>query len=269
MVFNTLTFDGVNSIDKGIYITGEAVYNAPERQMDMIPIPGRSGALAIDQGRFENITVTYPAGCFGSDQSKFAEKMREFRNILASRYRYVRLEDSYHPDEYRLALYKAGLDVDPVSYSTAGEFKIEFECKPQRFLKSGEIPIELYEMQVLTDHNLDPLTTETGEELEARTPIKKIINPTEFEARPTIITPSPGTINFGGQLVTISGSFTLPIHIDCDMMEIYQVTSAGAVINASDKVSFSPNKFPVLQPGEMSFSTNIGNVEIMPNWWIV
>jgi hypothetical protein len=30
-VFKSLTFDGINSLNYGIYITGEAVYNAPER----------------------------------------------------------------------------------------------------------------------------------------------------------------------------------------------------------------------------------------------
>ena len=141
-VFNSLTFDGENSLDYGVYITGEAVYNAPDRAVELISIPGRNGAIALDQGRFENIEVTYPAGTFGDDQPEFASKIRAFRNALASRFNYVKLTDSYHPDEYRLGLYKSGLTTTPVQRSKAGEFPIVFNCKPQRFLTSGETEVD-------------------------------------------------------------------------------------------------------------------------------
>ena len=71
-VFNSLTFDGENSLDYGIYITGEGVYDAPGRAVEMVTIPGRNGTLAIDQGRFENIDVKYAAGSFGSTQAEYA-----------------------------------------------------------------------------------------------------------------------------------------------------------------------------------------------------
>ena len=154
-IFRSLTFDGVNSLDYGIYITGEAVYNAPERAVEMVTIPGKNGALAIDQGRFENIEVTYHAGCFADNQADFAEKVMKFRNALASRYTYKKLTDEYHSDEYRLGLYKSGLEVDAVHYSTAGEFDITFDCKPQRFLTSGET--------ALTPFDYIDTQTETGE----------------------------------------------------------------------------------------------------------
>lgn len=137
-IFKALTFDGVNSLDYGIYITGEAVYNAPERAVEMVNIPGKNGALALDQGRFENIEVTYHAGCFADTQEEFARKVMEFRNALASRFVYKRLTDGYHTDEYRMALYKSGLELSPVRYSTASEFDITFDCKPQRFLIDGD-----------------------------------------------------------------------------------------------------------------------------------
>ena len=66
-IFKGLTFDGVDSTQYGVYITGEAVYNAPMRDVEMIEIPGRNGAYALDKGRFTNIEVTYPAGIYGKD----------------------------------------------------------------------------------------------------------------------------------------------------------------------------------------------------------
>ena len=140
--FKSLTFDGENSRDYGVYITGQAVFNAPERNVEMVEIPGRNGAYALDKGNFNNIEVTYPAGIFADSLTDFAEAVSDFRNFLCSRTGYVRLTDDYNPDEYRLAVYKSGLEVTPTQL-IAGEFNITFECKPQRYLTSGEDLIEV------------------------------------------------------------------------------------------------------------------------------
>lgn len=136
-IYKSLIFDGESSRDYGVYITGQAVYNAPEREVEMISIPGRNGQFALDMGRFENIEVTYPAGIFANTEADFARAISDFRNFLCSRKGYVRLTDEYNPDEYRMAIYKSGLEVEPAQLR-AGEFEIVFDCKPQRFLTSGE-----------------------------------------------------------------------------------------------------------------------------------
>lgn len=172
MVFNNLNFAGVNSIDYGIYITGEAVYNVPERSVEFVSIAGRDGDLILDNGHFENIEVTYPAGCFGEDQTSFADKVRAFRNAIASKKGYQRLTDSYNPNEYRLATFVNGVEVDPTSYGRAGEFELVFNCQPFRYLMSGESEIEVT----------------SGDE---------IANPTLFESKPLIEVEGYGTLNVG------------------------------------------------------------------------
>lgn len=137
-IFNSLIFGGVRSVDYGIYITGEAVYNVPVRAVEMVSVPGRNGAIAIDQGYWENIEVSYPAGCFGSTQAEFAEAIARFRNAIASQVGYKRLTDTYHPEEYRMAMYISGLEVEAVQSGKAGEFTLTFDAKPQRFLITGE-----------------------------------------------------------------------------------------------------------------------------------
>lgn len=268
-VFNSFTFDGINSLDNGVYITGEAVYNAPERAVEMVQIPGRNGDLAIDQGRYENIEVTYPAGVFANNQEEFAMKIREIRNILCSRFSYVVITDTYNPDEYRLGLYKSGLEVDFAAYHQAGEFQITFNCKPQRFLNSGQIPIGLYEEDILADHTLDPIVTDQGEEIGVKSMIESFDNPTPFESTPLIVAPGPGELRIGNQNIVIGGDGTLPIYIDSDMKEIYQINQSGAVISASDLVSFTPNAFPIIKPGENEISSSIGGIDIIPRWWIL
>ena len=138
MIFKGLTFGGVNSLDYGIFITGEAVYNAPERSVTSIEIEGRNGDLLIDNGRFLNIEIKYPAGCFAETQEDFKQKIESFRNAIISQISYQRLTDDYNPDEYRLAVYKSGLDVSVAVLHQGGEFNLTFDCEPQRFLTSGE-----------------------------------------------------------------------------------------------------------------------------------
>lgn len=142
--YKSLTFDGESSRDYGVYITGEAAFNAPARSVEMVSIPGRNGAYALDKGHFENIEVIYPAGIFAENEADFAAAISDFRNYLCSRSGYCRLTDEYNPDEYRLAVYKSGLEVDPARL-IAGEFDIVFDCKPQRYLTSGEEFIEVGE----------------------------------------------------------------------------------------------------------------------------
>ena len=83
-IFKSFSFDNTSSRNYGIYITGEAVYNAPERAVEMVSIPGRNGALALDEGRFENIEVSYPAGIFAESETDFANAVSDFRNFLCS-----------------------------------------------------------------------------------------------------------------------------------------------------------------------------------------
>lgn len=140
-LFKGFTFDGVNSLDYDIYITGAGVYNAPERAVEKVSVPGRNGDLNIDQGRFENVPVTYAkCGCAAKTQAELAEKVAAFRNALCSRVGYKRLTDDYNKDEYRMAMYVSGLEVEAIAQHRMGTFDIVFDAMPQRFLKSGEVP---------------------------------------------------------------------------------------------------------------------------------
>lgn len=179
-MFKSLTFDGEDSRNYGVYITGQAVFNAPEREVEMISIPGRNGQFALDMGRFENIEVTYPAGIFANTEAEFAEAVSNFRNLLCSRRGYVRLQDEYHPDEYRMAIYKSGLELENVALK-AGEFEITFDCKPQRYLTSGETESPVANNGTLT-------------------------NPTLFDAEPLLEVEGYGTIEFNGYNINLANA---------------------------------------------------------------
>ena len=218
VIYKGLNFDGVNSLDYGIYITGEGVYNAPTRDVEAIEVPGRNGDFILDKGRFSNISVTYKAGTFAQSQTEFAEKLSEFRNAILSRVGYKRLEDDYHPDEFRMAIYTNGLEVGPVHYSEAGEFELTFNCKPQRFLKSGETA----------------QTVESG---------GAITNPTPFEAQPLLLLDGYGNIEIEGKKIAVSGEPLGEIKLvnsgTLQSREIYLRFTEGnaAKLNAGDVIT--------------------------------
>lgn len=176
-IFKTLTFDGRSSSEFNVYITGEGVFNAPERAVEMISIPGRNGAFALDYGRFENIEVTYNCGIAGDNDADFASAISDFRNWLCSRNGYVRLTDDYNAGEYRMAIYKSGLEVTAENLK-AGEFPVVFECKPQRFLTSGESKISVTSGDTIT-------------------------NPTLFNSRPMLEVTGYGDVNIGSDTIEI------------------------------------------------------------------
>ena len=226
-IYKALKFDNVSSRTYGVYITGEAVYNAPERDVEMITIPGRNGSFALDNGRFQNIEVSYPAGIFAETEADFRQAISDFRNFLCSRNGYVRLQDEYNPDEYRMAVYKSGLEVDPAMLK-AGEFTITFDCKPQRWLTSGETEVTI---------------ASSGD---------TITNPTLFESSPLLEVEGYGDIGIGGETITIQNEVVG--HVDLPGIPAKQYNVVGgdsgktynhiytfdsSVFNAGDVISIA------------------------------
>lgn len=210
-IFKGFTFDGIDSKDYGVYISGDAVFNAPERDVEMIDIPGRNGSYALDKGRFANITVTYPAGLFGDTEADFAQGISDLRNALASRKGYCRLEDEYNPNEYRMAIYRSGLDVEPASLKS-GEFDIVFDCKPQRFLKSGETAVEV---------------TSGG----------TINNPTLFESKPLLQVWGYGDIGVNGETITVQNVPIGELTIARNEARAGRVNGTSSVVNVSATIA--------------------------------
>ena len=214
--YKTFTFDGVSSADYGVYITGEGVFNAPERAVEMVDIPGRNGSYALDQGRFGNIEVTYTAGMVDDSETNFADRLANVRNWLCSKKGYVRLEDDYNPDEYRMAVYSSGISVEHADLRT-GEFEISFDCKPQRWLTSGETATAVANNGTLT-------------------------NPTLFDAEPLLEVKGYGGIHFNGYSIDIQ-NVTLGNVIIADSNEsqypplVYAVSQD--IANNGDTIDYS------------------------------
>lgn len=209
-----LTFDGETSASYGVRILGTGVFNAPQRATRAITVPGRNGSVMMDLGRFENIDVTYPANLVADNPEDFAAAMSEFRNFLCSKKGYCRLEDDYNPGEYRLAMYKGGLEVSE-KVLKAGEFNITFTCKPQRFLTSGETEVTVTRGDTIT-------------------------NPTPFDSQPLLAVKGEGTVTVNGYAIRL-------IHQDLGNVSLFGQKKATALQPTIHNVTVGNNtytKFP-------------------------
>ena len=128
------TYGGRRSDEYGVTISGGGTYSAPARDMTEVVIPGKNGHMLLDNGRFENITVTYPGWLARTFEGRFDE----FRAAMAASPGYKRLEDTYNPEEFRLAAFRSGIAPDTGPLNRSGRFDITFDCRPERWLKSGE-----------------------------------------------------------------------------------------------------------------------------------
>ena len=229
-----LTIDGVSSEDFNIWISGGATFDSPKRDVETVQVPGRDGDLVFDNGRNENQSLKYPAFITRG----FQKNIDNFTDFISSLRGYKRLEDTYHPDEYRMALFSDGVKVKTTAANLAGEFDITFNCKPQRWLKEGEKPITF---------------TADG----------SIKNPTYQVAKPLLRVYGTGTVKIGGVTITIS-SANVYTDIDCETMDAYK----GAV-NCNANISTSNDEFPTLGAGATGIvlGGSVTQVDITPRWW--
>ena len=131
-------FNGKKSSDFDVWASGLNIFHSPERRIERIQVPGRNGELLIEDGSFENTELLFK-DCF--IPRHFSENFTNLSNYLNRQKGYQRLELSWLPDEYRLAAFHGDIEASMKNWNGMGKFDLTFNCKPQRFLKSGEEPI--------------------------------------------------------------------------------------------------------------------------------
>ena len=228
------TFNGFNSKDFGVWISGSGTYGAPSWDVEEVSIPGRNGTLHIDKGRLNNISITYPAFI----PRHWPVKWAGFKNAMLHDSGFHRLEDTYHPDFFRLASYVGPLEPEVTAANLSGAFDISFICRPERWLKDGE--------------RLREITSGTV-----------LMNPTGYTAKPLIRCYGSGSISVGSTWLGVAG-VTDYIDIDSELMDAY---------HGSDNLNGNlgaPDGCPVLGAGETRINfPGFSSVLIAPRWWTV
>lgn len=237
-----MLIDGKNSIEYGIWLFGNEEYNFPQRDVEMVSVPGRSGDLTIDKDRFKNIKVKYSCVMLDKD----GRNLDAFRAFLLSGSGYRRIETTFDLDHYRLGISTGDIKPKMSRQKDVSTFDMVFDCKPQRYFKSGE----------------DSFSVNSGE---------TVYNPSLYESRPLIRVVTrlkSGTtkarLTIGNVAVDV-----LPVadyvDIDSELQDAYH-----GLDNLNSKISLVNNAFPVLSAGENQITfTDITSVTITPRWWTI
>lgn len=234
-----IIYNGVSSEELGIVVEHPPNYEIAKRRYETIQVPGRNGDIIIDNNCFDNVDRTYDIaiGQEGGDFTVFASRMADW---LSAGSGYCRLEDTYEPDYYKMAVMSDPGEVINI-LQQAGRTTVTFNRRPERFLKMGERFVEVYNGSILT-------------------------NPTKYTAKPIIEVSGKGSgsITVGRRTIEIE-NIVNSITIDSELQEAYSdgVNQNGNII--------APDGLPILEAGEnvISYSGGIANVTISPRWWTI
>lgn len=240
MSFHYLRFAGTDSRSLRLAIEDEPMYTTAQRLVETENVPGRNGDLFFDHCSYLNTEAEYAISAYAKPHYT-AELARRAALWLQGTPGYHRLEDSFRPDEFRLAMFNGPLDVE-IMLRTWGRAKLTFDCKPQRFLKCGEMPQTITNGSTLVNRWQDahPLICVHGSG-------SGVLMVGEYEADLLSI-PSAG------------------LTLDCEEQDCYiNGTNLNRFVELADGL------FPVLRHGEskIRWSGGIESVTILPRWWVL
>lgn len=237
--FGKILFGGEYSDQYGIFVETFPSDTWPEYEYGHHKVHGKNGDVLTDPKRFNNVSRKYKISAYDySDYRSVSKKVSEWLHKTISS-KYIRLEDSYEPDVYRLAVYEESNELENL-LGTAGKCEIEFNCKPQKFLISG------------------------SEEIEITTSNKTLYNPTDRDAAPLIKIYGSGKVHINDSTLEVIQSFN-NVTFDAESYDAIDFSgyNMNGYIYTEDSI--------VLKPGENTITTegNIVKLFITPRWWRV
>ena len=102
-----LSFAGKSSKDFLLYLSGPGVYDSPAADVESTSVPGRNGDILTENAkagrrRYQNVDIKYKAFFFNGLPAKTAA----VKAWLLSPVGYQKLQDTYDPDFFRMAVCK-------------------------------------------------------------------------------------------------------------------------------------------------------------------
>lgn len=239
-----VVYNGVSSEEMGIVVEHPPKYSFPQRDFEVTHVPGRNGDVVFDTGSYQNVPREYEIA-IGDENKDFTPQANLISEWLHSSRGYARLEDTYEPEYYRLAMYQEEGEIENL-LQHMGRITVKFNCKPQRFLKSGDVTIAFNQNNSL------------------------LVNPTKFPSRPIIKVFGSGSGVLNVNNVATGKHYKVDISainefvvIDSDIMDAYKGTE-----NKNSTISLSSG-FPMLDKdlNRISWSGGITRVEVQAKWW--
>lgn len=235
-----LKFNGVSTKDLGLVIQTHPDYTYPEKDLETTHIPGRNGDIIVDNNCWQNVDRVYSLASVFRPGTGFISNAESISKWLMSAKGYARLEDSYDPEIYRMAMCKASGTMSDY-YGQATAIEVTFNCKPQRYLKTGETTKKY-----------------TGSSV-------AMSNPTSMSALPEITISGTTYSENDVMLVTVSNENsevistitlkeipTSSVTINSELQTVYSEDGD----NLSAYVGLNEKEFPELQAGKTTISVD-------------
>lgn len=228
-------YNGRSSDDFRLVVEQYPARPIPKRKGERWSVPGRSGDVLEQADAWENVKRSYEVYLSAERPGlpRVAAKAAEW--LMAPGYHV--LWDEYDLDTFAMATFLGGVDVKNID-NAFGRFTLEFDCWPQRFLRSGA----------------EAVSVPQGGSL---------VNPSIYPAEPLIVVQGSGSgaLAIGGAVLTLDDCRN--VTLDCRDEEAYR-----GVFNLNSAVRGS---FPKLGPGEtvVNWSGGVTGVSITPRWYVL
>lgn len=262
MLNETFYIDGVDARNFGIYLQKPIEFSEARPVVEIQSIPGRNGDLVFETGSYENRTGIASCFCLQKDVEKAISAAGRF---LMAKHGYRRLETSDDPDHFWLARIENSPAIAQ-RMRTLAPFEISFDCKPQRFLKSGEEKIVIpfnggnyLHIDLFNNFGFPskPLFHIRFGEKEIQAVGINVLH----EVQQNGVVPS--------KRITAIGITDKDLYIDCDIHDAYSETgNQNKHIWAYDFPSFEPGQNQINVDLDLGGVVGTGEyVEITPRWW--
>jgi phage-related protein len=234
MLNETFYLDGVDARSAGIQLQAPIEFSEAVPVVEAQTIPGRNGDLIWETGSYENRSGEASCFCLQKDVEKAISATGRY---LMAKKGYRRLETSDDPDHYWMARVENSPQI-AMRLRTLAPFEIGFDCKPQRFLKSGENAIIFQEDGSLFNQYGQialPLITLYGK--------------------------GAGLLTIGNCIVEVK-ELDGVLYLDSETQNAYNDSG-------NQNLNINAPTFPILADGEINiaFTGGIERVEIIPRWW--
>ena len=244
-----ILFNGKSSVEYGIIVEKFPSINHGAKRAEAYQIAGKNGTYYREDGTYDNFVQAYLVSIKEGAARRADLRSSDMAEWLLNSPAFCRLEDSWEPEYFKMARYAGPLNIEQIM-GAYGKCTLEFDCLPERWLKSGE-------------QELDISVTGT------------IHNPTKNTAYPILKTTKIGDVTVavdGVNVLTVgvseSGVQTTVI-IDCENGTIQ--TSAGVDLYGSTTFYTDFHEFPKIPPGNHTITASgTGTVLIVrPRWYVL
>lgn len=244
-----IEFAGIRSDERYIVVEHYPRRKFPKRKYIVQSIPGRSGDLYIEEAEdaFENYEDSYTV-FLDAKAPGLQQVSRGLAEWLFSSPGYQRLEDSYDPDTFRMAVYTGGEEFINI-FNEYGRGALTFNCAPKRFYKSGEKEIEvvsgsrIYSPSLFKAHPIVTITTNSKTDVSLDVYDKYDISKT-FTIK-----------NINGLVVIDSEAHTALITNAESVNSSVDTPYENLYLDSISSISWSNSK--------------VTSVKIIPRWWTV